>query len=303
MPDSTFRSFHSLSVKHPGFAIHPRLWTSHHLSIVNCTFQQVETGDAYVPVGFYTQTAERLAESAKKLARGDTPDTKFLWVESLLLREGTSPIAFITTPLSFYYGKRRVRLADSHVHIFCIKEEISIPHVDPVMGYYRYNADEQRQKRFRAPRAPSGLNNNPVQRKYDTRYRKVTPEDLRKDPYLVCILLSLAQLQHRKSYGPRGLFLARLLVTHLADHTDAYVYKADIPHQLLESLDHPTRSIEDFDFPTVRYVKVPFKPYSTFAERVQIHLAGAEYSPRPEPGRSDQVASSEPRGKKRKRDE
>ncbi|EXA51195.1 hypothetical protein NW761_000128 [Fusarium oxysporum] len=172
-----------------------------------------------------------------------------------------------------------------------------------MIGYYRYSADEERREKLRAPRPPRGLNNDPVQRKYDARYRMVAPEDWRHDPYLVCILLSLAQLQRRKAYGPRGLFLARLLVTNMADSTDAYVYKADIPYQLLESLDCRTRSIEDFDFLPVNYVKIPFEPYSTFSERVQVHLAGAEYSSPPGPVCSDHSAPSEPRGKKRKHDE
>ncbi|KAF4496739.1 hypothetical protein FAGAP_7090 [Fusarium agapanthi] len=89
----------------------------------------------------------------------------------------------------------------------------------------------------------------------------------------------------------------------MADSNDAYVYKADVPYQLLESLHCPTRSIEDFDFPDVNYVKIPFEPYSTFSERVQVHLAGAEYSPRSSPIGSTAMGSSSPRGKKRKRDE
>ncbi|KAG5755825.1 hypothetical protein H9Q70_001613 [Fusarium xylarioides] len=258
----------------------------------------------YTPLEFLdSQTAERLAESARKLAVGNVAGTKYLWVENLILRKGTSPITHSKTHFSFYYGQRRVRLADARVHTFRIKDEISIPHADPMIGYYRYSADEERKEKLRAPRPPRGLDNDPVQQKYDARYRKLTPEDWRQDPYLVCILLSLAQLQQRKAYGPRGIFLVRLLVTNMDDRDDAYVYKADVPYQLLESLHCPTRSIEDFDFPQVNYVKVPFKPYSTFSERVQVHLAGAEYSPRLDPIGSTLMGPSSPRGKKRKRDE
>lgn len=111
-------------------------------------------------------------------------------------------------PLSFYYCKHRVQLVDSDVHIYCIKKEISMPHANPIFEYYRYNTDKERQQKLRAPRAPSGLNNELVQSKYDTRYRLVTPTDWRHDPYFVCILMSLAQLQDRKGLGPlEGLFL------------------------------------------------------------------------------------------------
>ncbi|RBQ80411.1 hypothetical protein FVER14953_20822 [Fusarium verticillioides] len=102
---------------------------------------------------------------------------------------------------------------------------------------------------------------------------------------------------------PEGTFLARLLVTNMNDLTNAYVYKADIPHQLLDSLDVPTRTIEDFVFPTVNYVVVSFEPYSTFADRVRVQLAGHEYFPQPGLARPDLVSPSEPHGEKRKRDE
>ncbi|RBR06137.1 uncharacterized protein FIESC28_11152 [Fusarium coffeatum] len=66
----------------------------------------------------------------------------------------------------------------------------------------------------------------------------------------------------------------RLLVTHMPDSADAYVYKADIPRELLECLDNPKRSMDDFAFPTIGWFKVPFVPYSTFADRLQSHLTG-----------------------------
>ncbi|TXC09026.1 hypothetical protein FocTR4_00004555 [Fusarium oxysporum f. sp. cubense] len=135
MPNTTMKSFHSLSVENPDFAIHPRFWTANHLSMVNCNFQRIETDDAHGFGGLDTQTAERLAVLAKKLAVGVVPGSKFFWAENLLLRKGTSPITFSQAPLSFYYGQRRVRLADWYVHTFRIKDEISIPHADPMIGY------------------------------------------------------------------------------------------------------------------------------------------------------------------------
>ncbi|ENH63782.1 hypothetical protein FOC1_g10007916 [Fusarium oxysporum f. sp. cubense race 1] len=153
MPNTTMKSFHSQSVENPDFAIHPRFWTVNHLSMVKCNFQQIETDDAHGPGSLDTQTAERLAVSAKKLSVGVVPGSKFFWAENLLLRKGTSPITFSKAPLSFYYGQRRVRLADSYVHTFRIKDEISIPHADPMIGYYRYSADEERREKLRAPRA------------------------------------------------------------------------------------------------------------------------------------------------------
>ncbi|KAL7769885.1 hypothetical protein ACKLNR_001269 [Fusarium oxysporum f. sp. zingiberi] len=94
MPNTTIKSFHSLSVENPDFAIHPRFWTANHLSMVNCNFQRIETDDAHGFGSLDTQTAERLAVSAKKLAVGVVPGSKFFWAENLLLRKGTSPVTF-----------------------------------------------------------------------------------------------------------------------------------------------------------------------------------------------------------------
>ncbi|KAI1045340.1 hypothetical protein LB505_012774 [Fusarium chuoi] len=179
-----------------------------------------------------------------------------------------------------------------------------MPHANPIIGYYAYTADKERRDKLVANRAPNGRINKPAQNICDIKYRKVTPTDWRHDPYLVCLLMSLAQLQKRHALAaPKGPFLARLLVTNLADVTYAYVYKADIPLQLLESLDSPTRTIEDFVFPTVNYVVVPFEPYSTFAERIRAELAGPEYSSPPDLVNSNQSVPWEPHGEKRKRDE
>ncbi|KAI1036746.1 hypothetical protein LB503_003372 [Fusarium chuoi] len=304
MPQSTVKSFHSLSIEHPDFATHPRFWTSHHLSVVKCSFQQVESENAHEPVILDTKQAEDMAEWALALARDKFTEWKGHDVDTLLCDNEPTPIEYTDYWLTFHYGQRIVRLYNSHVHIYCIKEEISMPHANPIIGYYTYTTDKERRDKLVANRAPNGRINKPAQNICDIKYRKVTPTNWRHDPYLVCLLMSLAQLQKRHALAaPKGPFLARLLVTNLADVTYAYVYKADIPLQLLESLDSPTRTIEDFVFPTVNYVVVPFEPYSTFAERIRAELAGPEYSSPPELVNSNQSVPSEPHGEKRKRDE
>ncbi|KAG5800677.1 hypothetical protein H9Q69_000236 [Fusarium xylarioides] len=291
MPQTTFKSFHSLSVEHPGFAKHPRFWTAHHLAVVNCSFQQVESDDNQEYVIPDIKQAQRMTKLASMLARGVHREVKSGCVAELLLDNKPTPITLIYAPFLFDYGGRRVRLGNSEVVVYGIKHDLSISHANPIVGYYGYNADKERQNMLYVPPGPNGLDNDPIQGICDIKYRQVTPTDWRHDPYFVCLLMGLAQLQ------------ARLLVTNVTDLTNAYVYKANIPHQLLDSLERPTRTIEDFVFPKVNYVVVPFEPYSTFADRIRFQLAGAEYSSSPGPVRSDQVVASEPHGEKRKRDE
>ncbi|KAF5247321.1 hypothetical protein FANTH_6412 [Fusarium anthophilum] len=304
MPQTTSRSFHSFSVEHPGFAIHPMFWTAEHLAVLNCSFQQVESDDAPESVTPDTEQAEDLTKSALLLARGVSREAKSGWVGDLLLQNKPTPITIIYASLFFDYGKHRVRLGDSKVSVYCIEEEIAIPHANPIIGYYLYNTDKEREKKLYVPPGPNGRDNDPIQRICGIRYRQVTPKDWRHDPFFVCLLIGLAQLQVRDCLVPqKGLFLARLLVTNVTDLTNAYVYKANIPHQLLDSLECPTRTIDDFVFPSIDYVVVPFEPYSTFADRIRFQLTGAEYSSPPGPCPSDQVSPSEPHGEKRKRDQ
>ncbi|KAF5538654.1 hypothetical protein FMEXI_9289 [Fusarium mexicanum] len=304
MPQTTSRSFHSLSVEHPGFVIHPRFWTAQHLAIVNCSFQQVESDDAPETVIVDTEQAQHMTQLALELARDKLADNKYIWFSKLLLHNKPTPITYIHTAFFFHYGEYQVPLGDSKVAFYCIKKGMSIPHANPIIGHYMYIADKERQKKLQVPPGPNGINNDPLQRICDIKYRQVTPTDWRHDPFFVCLLIGLAQLQVRDCLVPQeGVFLARLLVTNMTDLTNAYVYKANIPHQLLDSLDCPTRTIDDFVFPSIDYVVVPFEPYSTFADRVRFQLAGAEYFSPPGPGPSDQVSPSEPHGEKRKRDQ
>jgi hypothetical protein len=114
--------------------------------------------------------------------------------------------------LYFDYGHYRVPLWDSNVCIYCIKKEMCLPDANPIIGYYKYNADKERQQKLDAPPGPGGVNNDPFQRICDIKYRQVTPADWRHDPYIVCLLLSLAQLQDRTALAPpEGTFLVSIV--------------------------------------------------------------------------------------------
>lgn len=66
---------------------------------------------------------------------------------------------------------------------------------EPIVGYYRYDANRQRVRKFRPVYAPRGQHNNPGERLRKHLIRKTTPDYWYHDPYLVCHLLSLASLQ------------------------------------------------------------------------------------------------------------
>lgn len=66
------------------------------------------------------------------------------------------------------------------------------------MGFYKYEANEERRNMLRVRRGPRGISNSSVQRISNLKVKRVTPDDWRKDPYILCLLLSMAQGSWRK---------------------------------------------------------------------------------------------------------
>lgn len=67
-----------------------------------------------------------------------------------------------------------------------------------LIGYFFYvEVKWQRERKFQFRRHPHGGQNTACARLREKRVSKITPSEWTEDPYLVCILLSLAQLQER----------------------------------------------------------------------------------------------------------
>ncbi|KAH6973874.1 hypothetical protein BKA56DRAFT_592675 [Ilyonectria sp. MPI-CAGE-AT-0026] len=72
------------------------------------------------------------------------------------------------------------------------------------MGYFHYQTLVRKRRERLTPRPHPGRGNNgPVRRMYRRKLSKVTPQQWSRDPYLLCILLSLAQSQARMSRLPQ----------------------------------------------------------------------------------------------------
>ncbi|KAF5556624.1 hypothetical protein FMEXI_1096 [Fusarium mexicanum] len=272
MPGSVIESLHELSVKHPWFQVSLLHWTAHHLELLGCTFLKVEAAND--TQGDYPQQDGRLTYYATRLATTPVENMKHHYVRSLFRR--TNVLEYVLVTAAFHYGGRLVHVP--HCSAFRIAGHINVPHPEPIVGYYCYDAEEGRQARFTARAGPPGIENLPVQRLYDRRLARVTPVEWVKDPYLVCVILSLAQIQWRSdaTRQPRP-YLVRLLVTNKDEQEKAYVYKADVPSQLMECLSSPTRSLSDLIFPTITVAKVSFEPFETFGGRAVEALVGSQY--------------------------
>ncbi|KAF7557803.1 hypothetical protein G7Z17_g463 [Cylindrodendrum hubeiense] len=150
---------------------------------------------------------------------------------------------------------------------------------------------------------------SPVRCLCQRKLSKVTPQTWSQDPYLVCILLSMAQSLARKSHSAQpGVYVVpssvwrllnsallnsahlsktRLLVTTKSDSAFVHLFEAEITSELLDILDDPALSMTHVSWPIIRHSKLPFQPYSTLQGRLMARLVGAQESLRMEPTNFD----------------
>ncbi|KAJ5922494.1 hypothetical protein N7516_010197 [Penicillium verrucosum] len=137
------------------------------------------------------------------------------------------------------------------------------------------------------------------------RLAQTTPKEWTEDPYFICHLLALAQLQERKLDLPKPtIYTSRLLVTNVLDREYILYYEAQITTELLNGLKNPKDSTGPMKWPTIRRRKVPYKPYLTFADRLVAELVAP--SPLPSHGPfnpSDDVNGVFEYGRKRPREQ
>ncbi|KAL7758660.1 hypothetical protein ACKLNR_011087 [Fusarium oxysporum f. sp. zingiberi] len=136
----------------------------------------------------------------------------------------------------FFYARRPVHETLCHVlHV----AKPSPKKQPPVIGYAYYKAiNRERQRRFTPRFHPKSDINRPVERLCRLYLRKVTPDNWSDDPYIVCLLLALAQAQSIKQREEKPeTFPVRLLLAVDGDKNFAHVFQADVDAHILKALD------------------------------------------------------------------
>jgi hypothetical protein len=194
------KSLHRISIDNPWFAVHPLFWTLEHLYLLHCHFQHLDSD--FTTSSLPSSAADKRLRVHSRLLANGSPIIKLISVGHLLRHQG-SPLEKVDGSPTFRFARRYVHSPECHV--FQVRRtDIQPP---PIVGYYHYNnIARDREEALRPPSPPShrdGCYNNPVRKIYQRRLRNVTPALWTEDPYLVCILLSLAQLQWREGQSPR----------------------------------------------------------------------------------------------------
>jgi hypothetical protein len=121
--------------------------------------------------------------------------------------------------------------------------------------------------------------NSPGSRRVQKLLQRLTPADPCEDPYLVALLIAMAQEQRMdpEEDSGSGSDAARLpppkllLVTRPADTTWLHIYASNSPTELLDRLDHPSQPLPPATVvpPTTIYRRrLAFKPYDTLRQRL-----------------------------------
>ncbi|KAF5718663.1 hypothetical protein FGLOB1_1555 [Fusarium globosum] len=281
------KSLHRLCVENPRFLVHPLFWTSEHLQVLHCHFKHLDSSSA--PPPFPLPPASPPAshggpDLAKDLIHsiwnGRYVETMFASFRLLMHPLGVVPFRPWTP---FLYNKLKVHIPKCEVYRI---DNVHKFEQQPIIGYFHYDILANQRKYCFVPKKHPvpGTSNLPVERLYQRRLRNLTPALWFEDPYLVCVLLSLAQMQWKKRESMTEAYFARLFVTKRFDTTHAHVFRADIPSKILHALDKPTEGMDNLVWPAIQHIQVPFEPHATFSERVAGQLlAGLKTQAQDEP--------------------
>lgn len=174
----------------------------------------------------------------------------------------------------------------------------------PVIGYLNYtNVSGTRWHKFQPRHHDGGVDYavSPLSKK---KLARVTPKEWKEDPYFVCVLLSLAQLQEHRLKPSRPtshlvsppcrrnchrfhrfvslahIHKSRLLIASPMDREFIHLYEAQITSDFLRMLDNPAAATIQTNFPTIERRQIPFRPFETFQERILAELSVKNIPPR-----------------------
>lgn len=167
----------------------------------------------------------------------------------------------------------------------------------PTIAYVNYTHVSGSRWHKRQPPRNSTADDFVLRRISKEKHARVIPKEWTEDPYFVCILLSLAQLQENRLNPPRPtdylvsipclsncdrsphlVFPAhtpksRLLAVSPFDQEFIHLYEAQIPSAFLRMLDKPTTATIEANLSVIKHRKIPFKPFETFQERILADLS------------------------------
>ncbi|OJJ72277.1 hypothetical protein ASPBRDRAFT_672166 [Aspergillus brasiliensis CBS 101740] len=199
------------------------------------------------------------------LSRSAVPSVKF-HILSRFLQDNES----VFNQRGFCFAGQPIH--QPHFTLFCHRTPTgTIKEDGPFLGYLDYlDVTGMRARKLAPSGIPTHSQNAIGARIFAKKLSRVTPEEWTEDPYFICVLLSIAQLQRRLSTDrSTRAFSPRLLVVSRHDREFVHLYEAQITVEFLEMLDKLTAVPASTNGPIIYQRNIPFRPFETFPARVR----------------------------------
>ncbi|PYH88650.1 hypothetical protein BO71DRAFT_391186 [Aspergillus ellipticus CBS 707.79] len=254
--------------------VNPLCWTSRHLDFVGCRFGHADpanTESRSTPCD--SKSNKSSPRDAELLATNPFPIIKHCHLTNILLATSLR-----SKGSQFFFADRPVHRPQYSVFY---RHGHSDPQVysnsPPLVGNLHYTSVVgDRGRQFEPFPDPHGGLNFLGSRILTKRMAQITPQEWTRDPYFVCLLLAIAQLQERRlGLSEPSTYTSRLLVTRISDREYIHLHEAKITTELLEALRDPASATTYTEWPVIWQRKLPFKPYDTFADRLVAELVQA----------------------------
>ncbi|KAF5022480.1 hypothetical protein F66182_5452 [Fusarium sp. NRRL 66182] len=255
------KSINDIIRQHPRerLYVQPLEWTQLHLDLLKAAFQEdmlqhlsgpPENGK---PAGRWSRAAERLANS----------DLKNAAIKTLVSEDG-GPLRF-QRPFGYFCFSPRHEFR-LHGAIFSQRSSGTLA---PVFAFMmRGMIGIQREGVFvlPKPRRP----NPPAELLREMRLKKLEPSDPWRDPYILAVLVGMAQSQAEDKQTPRFPYVDE------KNHDYMYFYSAGISVAFLSKFEYPATLAKPKDAISselcIQMKKIPFQPYSTLRPRLHAEV-------------------------------
>ncbi|TQV92101.1 hypothetical protein V2A60_004401 [Cordyceps javanica] len=279
LPLNELVRLHRKAVQHPFF------WTSDHLGLLGGRFDDLTTVDgessreatavsgpaaqsrANKPHGAYHGMCRK--RQVISLEWSSSPMRKLYFIKKLLVG-AKLPFRMSCSGPGFFYAGKIVHQA-AYVALYPHdRDDRSGGTVPPLTGYVDYSEIQRRRRRKCIQHS-----NRFCLSSYDTsedKISRVTPKDWSEDPYLVCILLSIAQRQStiksKHDQDSNSTCRACLLVTTESGSKFIYLFELYATAELLQSFKKPHPKSKSATFPVIKRTRISFEPCVSFRSRI-----------------------------------
>ncbi|KAM4060565.1 hypothetical protein HRG_014276 [Hirsutella rhossiliensis] len=251
----------------------PIRWTDRHLELLRCSFGDPSFASSTVtPPVLPGKQGVRCMRRAFEQYRWELP-SRDNGICCLLVLDGHFRDR---ENLRFFFNRRHVQTLQCNVFFEAEHDPGALP---PIIAAYadHERIDDLRKDLLRPPiRVPWRASSSAL---FTLKLRKITPKDCLHDPYIVALLIAVAQ-ENRLRAGietepDSSVFQPQVLVSS-RDKEYMHLYRARISSSFLRSLDDPAVAPSEPIAISVQITTVPYKPYQSLLGRLTALLLPEE---------------------------